>query len=77
MALNKNQLANNFATDIEHLRSTKHLEYTEAIIEWCETNSLDIEYAATLIKKDATLLSRIEAEAREFNVIKKTAELPI
>jgi hypothetical protein len=38
---------------------------------------VEIEYVASFIKKDPVFKSKIEAEAENLNILKKTARLPI
>lgn len=53
------------------------MEYIDAVVFWCEKNKLDVETAAFWIKKDATMKSRIQAEAENLNILKRGAKLPI
>ena len=74
------QHSNTFAVDIETLRSEKQMDYIDAVVLWCEQRNLDIEYAATLIKKDTIIKTKIQIEAEFLNALKKnkkSAQLPI
>jgi hypothetical protein len=53
------------------------MEFIDAVIHWCDVNSFEPEYAASLIKKDPTILSNITCEAENLNILKKTARLPV
>lgn len=53
------------------------MEYIDAVVYWCERNNVEIEYAAALIKKDSVIMSHIQTEAENLNILKKTAKLPI
>lgn len=53
------------------------MEYIDAVVYWCEKNNVEVEYAAALIKKDSVILSQIQTEAENLNILKKTAKLPI
>ena len=68
--------ANQFATDIESMRRDGQLEYVDAIVSWCEKNGVEVEYAASIIKKDPVLRSKLQVEAEDKNIVKKTAKLP-
>jgi hypothetical protein len=68
--------ANQFATDIESMRRNGHLEYVDAVVSWCEKNGVEVEYAASIIKKDPVLKSKLQVEAEDMNIVKKTAKLP-
>lgn len=69
--------ANNFNEEIESLRKKKNLEYIDAVILWCEKNNLEVEFAASLIKKDAVFKAKMQIEAENLNILKRGARLPI
>jgi len=66
-----------FVEDIEELCQSKNLQYIDAVIYWCERNNLEVEYAADIIKKDIVMKSKLQYEAENLNVLKKSARLPI
>jgi hypothetical protein len=66
-----------FSQQIEFLCESKHMEYIDAVILWCETNGVEVEYAANLIKKNQVLKLKIQIEAENLNYVKKTARLPL
>lgn len=67
-----------FSKDVEFLVSDKKISYIEAITLWCETHDLELEYAASLIRKNKNLKSKIQIEAETLNFMKKkSARLPI
>lgn len=68
---------NKFVSEIEELCRSKNIEYIDAVVMWCEKNNLDIETAAYWIKKDATIKSKIQAEAEDLNILKRGARLPV
>jgi uncharacterized protein YeaC (DUF1315 family) len=70
-------MSNNFVEEIEQLCIVKNVEYIDAVILWCENNNLEVEYAASLIKKDNVMKSKIQFEAENLNVLKRGARLPI
>jgi hypothetical protein len=67
----------NFSQDVRKLCQEKSMEYIDAVVYWCERNNVEIEYAAALIKKDSVIMSHIQTEAENLNILKKTAKLPI
>jgi hypothetical protein len=67
----------NFSTSIRELVEKKKMEYIDAIVYWCEQNEKEVEYAASLIAKDANILFHIQQEAENLNFIKKTNRLSI
>lgn len=66
-----------FSTDIRKFCREKQMEYIDAVVHWCEINSVEIELAAGLVQKDPMMMSMIQTEAENLNIIKKTAKLPV
>ena len=67
-----------FAEAIESLvLDNKEMNYIDAIVHFCEQNSLDLESVPKLISKP--LKEKIKCDALELNFMKKTsrAKLPI
>ena len=61
----------NIAEYIFHLQSDKNMTLIEAITYIAEENSIEIEKIAELIKKDASLVQKLEEEALRLNMVKK------
>jgi hypothetical protein len=66
-----------FSADVRKLCGEKGMEYIDAVVHWCDLNNVEVEFAATLIKKDPMMKSMIQIEAENLNILKKTAKLPI
>lgn len=66
-----------FLQEIEKNCRTKNIEYIDAVVDYCERNKIEIEYVASIIKKDPVIKSRIQAEAEGLNILKRGARLPI
>ena len=49
----------------------------DAIVHVCAQHNIDLETAASLIKKDAVLKSKLQIEAENMNILRKSARLPI
>ena len=66
-----------FADEIETLVKYHDVNYIEAIVEFCDMNSIEIETVSKLISKP--LKEKIKYEAQKLNYIKKTSRgvLPI
>jgi len=63
---------NKFAQEIEDLVLThEDMNYIDAIVYFCEKNSLDVESIPKLISKP--LKEKIRYEATELNFLKKTS----
>jgi len=72
-----NVTSNTFSEDIEKLCRDKKIEYIDAVIYWCEKNKVEVEMVANIIKKDPVFKSKIQVEAENLNILKKSARLPI
>tara|TARA_A100001015_G_C14485042_1_gene517037 strand:+ start:106 stop:363 length:258 start_codon:yes stop_codon:yes gene_type:complete len=67
-----------FVQEIEHLvQYNSEMKYIDAIIHFCEQNSVELESIPKLISKP--LKEKIKCEAMELNFLKKTsrAKLPL
>lgn len=67
-----------FAQEIEKIvKEEKDMSYIDAIVFFCDKNSLDVESIPKLISKP--LKEKIRAEATQLNYLKRTskAKLPI
>jgi len=63
--------------EIDKIVREKSIDYFEAVIYYCEKNKLEVEVAAALIKQNPTLKAKIQLEAEDLNMIKKTTRLPV
>lgn len=71
------QLNSAFPMEIETIVQEKKIEYIDAVIFWCESNGLEVEFAGELIRRNNVLKSKIQYEAENLNFMKKSARLPI
>ena len=67
----------NFAQDIEQIVKNSKINYIDAIITYCEENSIEVETVSKLISKP--LKEKLRHNATELNFLKKTtrAKLPL
>jgi len=66
-----------FVKEIDRLVTTKNITYFDAAILYCEMNNIEVETAASLIKQSTVLKAKIQFEAENLNLMKKSARLPI
>ena len=66
-----------FIKEIELIVRTKNIEFFEAVIYYCEYNNMEVEVAASIIKQNNVLKAKIQYEAENLNMMKKTPRLPI
>jgi len=66
-----------FAIEIEKIVSEEQLNYIDAIVHYCDTNSLEVESVTKLISKP--LKEKLKWDATRLNFMKRTsrAKLPI
>ena len=66
-----------FAIEIEKIVASDELNYIDAILHYCEKNSLEVESITKLISKP--LKERLKWDATRLNFMKRTtrAKLPI
>ena len=66
-----------FAIEIEKIVAEEDLNYIDAILHYCESNSLEVDSITKLISKP--LKERLKWDAIRLNFMKKTsrAKLPI
>jgi len=64
------------AKEIEKLTRSGS-DIIDAVVHVCSKYNIDIETAASLIKKDAALKSKLQIEAENMNILKRSARLPI
>ena len=66
-----------FAVEIEKLVKNEKLNYIDAIVLYCEENSIEIDSITKLISKP--LKEKLKCDAQQLNFMKKTtrAKLPL
>ena len=61
-----------FAQEIEELvRDNDYMNYIDAIVHFCDKNSIDVESVPKLISKP--LKEKLKYEAQELNFLKRTS----
>jgi len=60
-----------FVSEIERLVTVDGLGLVEAVLHWCETRSLEVDYAAGLVKKNKTLKRLLREEALRLHMLKQ------
>jgi hypothetical protein len=66
-----------FVKEIDKLVTSKNLNFFDAVMYYCETNNVEVETAASLVKQSTILKARLQIEAENLNLIRKSARLPI
>lgn len=66
-----------FMSEIDKIVIEKRISYLDAVIFYCESNQIEIETAASLIKGSAKMKAKIQDDAEELNFLPRTRKLPI
>ena len=66
-----------FVKEIDKLASGKGLTYFDAVMHYCEVHSIEMETAASLIKQSTVLKAKIQLEAENLNLVRRSGRLPI
>jgi len=72
---NKLMTPTKFSMRIEKLAKDSESTYLDALLDYCEKNSVEPEQVKPLITK--SLKEKLEVNARELNFLPKVATLPI
>ena len=51
--------------------------YIDAVVEYAESNGLEVEVVGEIIKKSPMLKAKIYREAEELNMVEKLVRLPL
>ena len=75
--LNENFTHQNILNEIQKYCIDKKLEYIDGVVSWGEQNNVEVELIAGLIKKDPVMMSKLQYEAEELNILEKPKRLPL
>jgi hypothetical protein len=65
-----------FTREVEKIVGKYNIEYMDAVIYFCEKNNIEIETAASIIKSNLKIKSKLQLEAEVLNFLPKSAKLP-
>jgi hypothetical protein len=68
-------MAIDISLDIEKMVSEKKITYMEAVLLYTEDSDGEIEMVSKLLNK--SIKDKIEYEAQELNMLKRTGKLPL
>lgn len=75
--LQKTMSNEKFIKEIENLVAEYNLDYMDAVVHLCEKNNIEIEAAASIIKNNIKIRSKIQSVAEDLNYLPKSARLPV
>ena len=64
------KIKSEIAKEVSNIAKEKNCNYMEAVIIYCEKNSVDIEQAGAIIKNNRTLVNKLKSEAKSLNFLK-------
>ena len=62
---------------IEDLVYQHDIDYLDACLMYCEQNKIEIEFLGDLIKKNHYIRGKLQQEAEDLNILKRTTRLPV
>lgn len=78
MNIPKFKTSADFAKEIEKIATSKKIGFFDAVVLYCEVNNIEVETAASIVKQSTFLKTKIQHEAEDLRLMKKTgARLPI
>jgi len=77
MKLSNIKTSSDFVKEIEKIVIQKNIDFFDAVLLYCEINNIEVETAAALVKQNSVLKAKIQYEAENLNMIRKSARLPI
>lgn len=66
-----------FIKEIESLVTKHNLDYMDAVVHYCELNNIELEAAASIIRSNLRIKSKLQDEAEELNFLPRRAKLPV
>ena len=71
------EFVSEFVREIDRIAGLNGLSYFDAVMHYCETNNIEVETAASIIKQSAVLKAKIQVEAENLNLVRKSGRLHI
>lgn len=65
-----------YLEEITEFCNNNSISLIEGIIHYCERHNLEVEYIASLVKKDSIMKAKLSLEAQKLNIIKREVQLP-
>lgn len=77
MKVNGIRSASEFVKDIEKFVSDLDVTYMEAIMMYVDSNGIEVETVASMVKQNNILKTKLYAECESVNLVEKTNKLPM
>lgn len=76
VVVNNGLTSEKFIKEIDRIVSTYDIDYMDAVIHFCEKNNIEVETAASIIRSNLKIKSKLQLEAENLNFLPKSAKLP-
>lgn len=76
VVVNNGLSSEKFLKEIDRIVSTYNIDYMDAVLHFCEKNNIEVETAASIIRSNLKIKSKLQLEAENLNYLPKSAKLP-
>lgn len=67
----------NFIREIDKIVNDLGITYVDAVVHFCEKNNIEIETAASIVKSNPKIKSKLQSDYENLNYLPKRAKLPV
>lgn len=67
----------NFIKEIDKIVDELKISYVDAVVHFCEKNNIEIETAASIVKSNPKMKSKLQSDYESLNYLPKRAKLPV
>lgn len=68
--------AETILNEIKHYIN-EEVSYIDALVHYAQKHDIEVELVGEIVKKSAVLKSRVRTDAEKYNLMEKTAQLPV
>lgn len=55
----------------------EEVSYIDALVHYAQKHDIEVELVGEIVKKSAVLKSKVRTDAEKYNLMEKTARLPV
>lgn len=55
----------------------EEVSYIDALVHYAHKHDIEVELVGEIVKKSAVLKSKVRTDAEKYNLMEKTAQLPV
>ena len=67
----------NFIREIDKIVNDLGITYVDAVVHFCEKNNIEIETAASIVKSNPKMKSKLQSDYENLHYLPKRAKLPV